>query len=197
MRLRLLAVSVAATALLISYHSALHASPARSYTPKELDATVVSFESKKDRFTGLEVRRLTKPVMLKGGASIGFPATMFDLLLTVTEEGDSAFTIQLVHLASSWAFLTGRVVFLLDGDQRLELGQQGDQESQTHRQVSGRYVQEIVALPLDCESLAALAAASKIEAKLSGGRTDPEVWFPKEALAAFRQLRVEVGCPPR
>lgn len=176
------------------------AGPARRYTDAEIDGASASFKTEGDKFTGSEIRRLKSPIMLKPLSLIRSSGmVVFDLLVIVTEGRDSVLALQFRYDAGSWAFLDGSGAFLLDGERRLEVGNGDHPLIRPRRDAHRGMVRETVTIPISCETLVMLSAAHQVEVRLKGEQSSEELWFPKEALAAFRTLRIETGClpPPR
>lgn len=136
-----------------------------------------------DKFNGVVFVDVDKAVNLPGLFSLG---TVFTAPRYVRTANGEESTLLIIYASlEEWAFLTGEMVLLVDGD-RVDLRSRNDPE----RRVSGRGVTEYFVVQLERDLLERLIAARSVDVRLLGERRNIDSKFRPELqgqLAAIRR----------
>ncbi|WP_162782109.1 hypothetical protein [Arenimonas caeni] len=122
-----------------------------------------------DRFTGLQriSPNKAKPI---GGTGM-FTTVTWNTVFARDEKGATSYYVRIIYEGYGWLFLTGEVILLIDGTERVIL--QGP-SSEAQREVlacgspAGCKVQEGLRVPVEEPVVSRLARAQSVEVRLNG-----------------------------
>lgn len=141
-----------------------------------------------DRFTGLHLVVVHAPP-LAGGSR--FEPLTLQFGYGVAEGGKTPLVhMRVRYLAKDWAFLTGELQLVVDGQRMRVLGpgSQDSRETDGCETAATCGIAEAMVIPVPDSVLRALARAHSVEIRAVGARQSLERWFTPEHLAASRYM---------
>jgi hypothetical protein len=163
---------------------------------EDIARTKVDIDSGYDRFSGYTVVKPSKPKTLAGGGILGTSDVSLIPGRFIPKNGEPFYYIRIVYSGYGWAFLNGRVQFLVDGTEHIEVkgaGSDGEREVGSCSSALGCHIAEGMDVPVEPSVFARLARAHSVEVRVVGDRGSLERWFKKEHFAQIRILLDRYG----